>query len=386
MAHSKKIKLPTNKKVACAFQGGGALGAYQAGIVRALDEANYAPDWFIGTSIGAINAAIAAGNPEKIRVEKMHQFWNAIATPSWLTPSTNLDDPITRKMEHLLSSQITLYCGQPGFFQPRFPPPELGGYDSADLLSYYDTSPLRSTLEHYIDFDRINAKNGTRLSVGAVEICSGSMVYFDSLNQKIGPEHIMASGALPPGFPAVEVEGKLYWDGGISTNSPGTYALTNRCPKDLLLFTVHLFDSYGLNPTTLDEVLKRKKDIEYSSRFKKILELYKENHALKNNIRLLSEQIPKNKKLSPEIKQCIAKGHESTISIVRFLYEADGTQLSSKDYEFSEKSINERIARGYRDAKKALKDSPWLTEVSETEGIAIHDMALNKHYEDLTNE
>jgi len=383
-----KLKKNTaaDRIIACSFQGGGALGAYQVGVTRALDEAGYYPDWFIGTSIGAINAAIAAGNPEKIRVEKMHQFWEAIATPDYLNPSLSINTPETRKLEHFLSSQTTLFCGQPGFFQPRFPPPELGWHNTPDLLSYYDTSPLRSTLERFIDFDRINSNATTRLSIGAVEISSGKINYFDSFNQKIGPEHIMASGALPPGFPAIEIEGKFYWDGGISSNSPATYVLSNRCPKDLLCFTVHLFDSFGMNPTTLDEVLQRRKDIEFSSRVTKILQLYKEIHSLKNSIHILSKYIPEHEKLSPELKECISKGRETTVCLVRFLYEDDSTELSSKDYEFSHKSIIERIAHGYNTGKKAIKESPWTEPVPDTEGILVHDMSAIDHLNIMKEE
>ncbi len=376
----------TDKKIACSFQGGGALGAYQVGVLGALDEAGYYPDWFVGTSIGAINAAIAAGNPEKIRIEKMHDFWELIATPTYLDPIISLNDTQSRKLEHYLSSQTTLIRGQPGFFQLRFPPPETGWYDSADTISYYDTSPLRSTLERFIDFDRINSNSTTRVSLGAVEVCTGQMHYFDSFDQKIGPEHIMASGALPPGFPAVEVEGKLYWDGGISSNSPASYVLSNRCPRDLLCFAVHLFDSYGLNPTTLDEVLQRKKDIEFSSRMAKLIELYKEIHALKNSIHILSQYIPEDKKLNPELHLCLAKGRQSTVSLVRFLYEEDKTELSSKDYEFSQKSINERIAHGYRAGRKAIKQSPWLKPVPRTEGIEVYDMSVKNHLNSKEND
>lgn len=379
MPKSNKKKKLTNRIIACSFQGGGALGAYQLGVVRALDEAGYFPDWFVGTSIGAINAAIAAGNPPQVRVEKMQQFWDTISTPEMFPPLVAFDEPINRKINHLLSSQCSLFLGQPGFFRPRFPPPELGWHDSADLLSYYDTSPLRSTLEQFIDFDRINAKNSTRLSLGAVEISSGQIEYFDSHQQKIGPEHIMASGALPPGFPAVEIEGKLYWDGGISSNSPATYVLSHRYPKDLLCFAVHLFDSYGLNPTNLDEILQRKKDIEFSSRMAKVIQLYQEIHSLKNSIHMLAQHIPKDQKLSPEVKRCISKGNDSDIALVRFLYEADRTELSSKDYEFSKKSIAERIAHGYRDAKKAIQKSPWLEPVSQTVGVAVYDMSTKNH-------
>lgn len=380
MAKAKKKNAPSHHEyVACCFQGGGALGAYQVGVLHALDEAGYKPNWFIGTSIGAINAAIAAGNPEKERVEKLHQFWKEISTPDYMQEMPLPESLEHRKMQHFLSSQSTMFFGQPNFFEPRFPPVALGLYNTPDTLSFYDTSMLKSTLERFVDFDRINS-DATRLSVGAVEICSGEIVYFDSINQKIGPEHIMASGALPPSFPAVEIEGKFYWDGGISSNSPASYVLsTNNCPHNLLCFAIHLFDSYGLYPTTLDEVMKRKKDIEFSSRFSKMIQLYQQVHALKNCITTLSQFIPEDQKDHPDLQLCMGKGFESTISLVRFLYEHDDSEFASKDYEFSRTSILERIANGYRDGLKATKISPWMEPVSQQAGIAIHDMSPNKH-------
>lgn len=386
MSRTKKNKTSAFPKyIACCFQGGGAMGAYQVGVLHALDEAGYAPDWFVGTSIGAINAAIAAGNPEKLRIEKMYQFWKAISTPTFM--DTFIPDDIeNRKLQHLLSSQSAIFFGQPGFFKPRFPPVIPGWSDSPDKLSYYDTCELKNTLEQYIDFDRINSE-ATRLCVGAVEIASGEMVYFDSHHQKIGPEHIMASGALPPGFPAVEVEGKYYWDGGISSNSPSSYVLSSKeCPQNLLCFTIHLFDSYGLNPTTLDEVMMRKKDIEFSSRYTTMIQLYQQVHALKNSIHLLSRFVPEDKKSNPELKLCISRGQEATISLVRFLYEKESGEFASKDYEFSGKSIFERIKSGYRDGKKAIKKSPWLEPITQTTGIALYDMSPNKHLKKAENE
>lgn len=387
MAQAKKKNKPTHHQcIACCFQGGGALGAYQVGVLRALDEAGYDPDWFVGTSIGAINAAIAAGNPVKTRVEKMYQFWQSIATPSMVDSSLLPDDEMSRRIEHQVSANTSLLFGQPHFFSPRFPPLLMGYYDSPDTLSYYDTQGLKESLERYVDFDRINSKH-TRLSLGAVEICSGEMVYFDSKDHYIGPEHIMASGALPPGFPAIEIEGKYYWDGGLSSNSPASYVLdVNRCPRNLLCFTIHLFDSFGLQPTTLDEVMKRKKDIEYSSRFSKTIKMYQEVHALKNSIHFLSRFIPEEEKTNSEIKLCMARGYQSTVSLVRFLYELDVTEFSSKDYEFSKKTIDERIKNGYRDGKRAVKKSPWHKPVPRTIGLILHDISPNKHLQEIENE
>lgn len=378
MTQTKKNKKPSPyQTIACCFQGGGALGAYQVGIMHALDEAGYDPHWYAGTSIGAINAAIAAGNPPGIRIEKMRQFWESIATRSLLDDLPN--DGGSRQIEHFLSAQMTLFFGQPNFFTPRFPPLFFGFCDTPDTLSFYDTKQLKTSLERFVDFDRINSKH-VRISVGAVEISSGQIVYFDSKNKKIGPEHIMASGALPPGFPAVEIDGKYYWDGGISSNSPAAYVLSlEQCPRDLLCFSIHLFDSYGLSPVTLDEVMHRNKDIEYSSRFINTIEMYKEIHALKNSINILSQYVPEQEKANPELKLCIARGHESNIALVRFLYEHDETEFSSKDFEFSKKSITERIGNGYRDGQRAIKKSPWLQPVPQTTGIALYDMALHEH-------
>lgn len=244
---------------------------------------------------------------------------------------------------------------------------------------------MRSTLEQFVDFDRINNKKVTRLSVGAVEISSGQMIYFDSHKQKIGPEHIMASGALPPGFPAVEIDGKFYWDGGLANNSPIGYVLSNQDHPHVLCFMIHLFDSFGLNPATLDDVIKRKKDIEFSSRFSRMIHLYREVQTLKNSIHILSKYIPKKHKSNPDLKQCMARGSKSTICLVRFLCEQDESDLSTKDYEFSKKTIFERIANGYTDCKNAIKKSPWHKKIPLSEGIALHDMAPMKHME-IKNE
>ena len=370
----KNKKNPIYKHVACTFQGGGALGAYQVGVLQALDEAGYTPDWFVGTSIGAINAAIAAGNPEKVRVEKMHQFWESIATPPSPFSLDTIDNSLARKVEHLLSAHTTIFFGQSGFFTPRLVSPHLPWHSKADSLSYYDTSPLKATLERVVDFDRINDKKICRLSVGAVEVCSGKMIYFDSHQETIGPEHIMASGALPPGFPAVEVNGKFYWDGGISSNTPLNYVLGHQEEKHLLCFMINLFDSYGLDPSSMDEVMKRKKDIEFSSKFNKMIELYCQIHELKNSIHILSHYVPTADRGKNEIKQCLSRGHQSTISLVHFLYHQDGSELSSKDFEFSQKTIHERIQKGYADGQKAIKKSPWFEPVSATCGIAVHEV------------
>lgn len=295
MDRRKNKKAPTNHDyIACCFQGGGAMGAYQVGVLEALLEEDYSPDWFVGTSIGAINSAIAAGNSEKDRIDKLKAFWQLISTPPLIDESLIPHDTFNRRLHHFISAQTTLLFGQPGFFSPRWSSPAPASWNKP-FLSYYDTAPLRGTLEEFVDFDRINSGK-IRLSVGAVEVATGAMRYFDSEKETIGPEHIMASGALPPGFPPVEVEGRLYWDGGLSSNTPLSYVLLDQRPKALLCFMVHLFDSYGLEPAHMDDVEKRKKDIVYSSRFEKIIELHHEIHSLKYQIHQLIQELPPAKK------------------------------------------------------------------------------------------
>jgi len=365
-------------QIVFGFQGGGALGAYQVGVVTALHEAGYYPNWVTGTSIGAINAAIIAGNIPEDRIEKLHQFWSKISTPDIFDTDIIHADMITQRLSHYWSSLSALLFGQPGFFKPRLISPILDLETSPDHISFYDTSELRSTLEYFIDFELINHKknhHAIRLSVGAVEVCEGEMIYFDTEKHKIGPEHIMASAALPPGFPAVRIEDKLYWDGGISSNSPVQYILDDEKYSVALCFLVHLFDSYGVTPKNLDDVLKRRKDIEFSSRFSHLANLRKESHCLKYTINQLAKLIPDDKKKDPAIKEMLFRGCDRTISLVRFLYTGNPADLSSKDYEFSKKSADQHIKRGYRDTKQGLEKSPWLTPIPETAGIVLYDMA-----------
>lgn len=376
-SNKKKNNSDHHDYLAFCLQGGGSLGAYQVGIIHALQEAGYEPDWFVGTSIGAINSALAAGNSPKDRIDKMETFWNSISNPAALDESLYGEDIHSLRLRNFFSSQRSLMFGQPNFFSPRLIPPYFNWNDSPANISFYDTSELKSTLERLIDFDRINS-DATRLSVGAVEVCTGKITYFDSKKQKIFPEHIMASGALPPGFPAIEVEGEFYWDGGISSNSPVSYVLQDKNCYKLLCFMVHLFDSYGLQPTSLDEVLKRKKDIEFSSRFAKLVQMHQEIHALKFAIHQLSKHIPKDKCSKDIVQKCVQHGWNKTVNLVRFLYQGDGGDLSSKDYEFSAISIEARMQKGYEDGIASIKKSPWNKPVPEALGIALHDMAEGK--------
>lgn len=360
--------------IVCSLQGGGALGAYQVGVLKALHEAGYLPDWFVGTSIGAINAAICAGNRPKDRVDKLVEFWDRIASHNMLDAFVASEDVVLNRILNYWSAQTALVMGQLGFFQPRFPPPYLSMHDDPQLLSYYDTTPLKNTLEELIDFEWLNSGE-IRLTLGAVEITTGEIVYFDTQKTAIQAEHIMASGALPPGFPAVEVDGKMYWDGGLSSNTPVTQVLQDRNAEFRLCFMVHLFDSYGMKPESLDEVLKRKKDIEFSSRFLRLLELQRVEHKLRHQIHYLSKLLNKDTCNEPMVKQCAHLGWSHKIALVRFLLKGDEVDLSSKDYEFSSRSIKRHIENGHANGKRAIKKSVWNQDIPDSEGIALYDMA-----------
>ncbi|WP_308418181.1 patatin-like phospholipase family protein [Chitinimonas sp. BJB300] len=256
------------------LQGGGALGAYQAGVYEALACTCYRPDWVAGVSIGAINAALIAGNPPERRIERLSEFWHLVSNgmglpnnPSETYPWLKLlsKQHRSRSAFNQFSASWSALLGIPGFYKPRFPPAWLQFNGAPSVLSIYDTAPLRTTLEDLIDFDLINSKK-VRLSVGAVNVVTGNSEYFDNFARTIGPEHIMASGALPPAFAPVEIDGNVYWDGGIVSNTPLQYVLDTHRKTSLLVFQVDLFNARGALPINLAEVQQRQKDILYSSR------------------------------------------------------------------------------------------------------------------------
>src|SRR6187431_2165468 len=271
---------PVDAQRVLVLQGGGALGSYQAGAFQALCRAGFEPEWIAGISIGAINAAIIAGNDPDKRVGRLKEFWEMVSAPVPWNPVTNGDR--ARSLFNETSAALIATFGVPGFFTPRLPPAPLWPQGSPQSQSYYDTAPLKKTLERLVDFDRINDLK-TRLSVGAVGVTSGNFKYFDNvemkkLGKKIGPEHIMASGALPPGFPSVEIDGEHFWDGGIASNTPLDYVLENERSRDLLIFQVDLFSARGDLPATLLEAAEREKDIRFSSRTRMNTDMNRQIH------------------------------------------------------------------------------------------------------------
>lgn len=360
--------------LAFCFQGGGALGAYQVGVLQALLEADYQPDWFVGISIGAINAAIAAGNPPQERISQLKAFWQTIATPE-IIPTDQIPPfgPIYRRTLNFMSSQVTAIFGQPGFFTPRLPPAIFDYKADPSSLSYYDTTPLLDTINKFVDFKRINA-GGHRLAIGAVNVATGCMKFFDSAQEKITAEHIMASCALPPGFPAVKIADEYYWDGGISCNTPLHYVLNNQPSKALLCFLIHLFDSYGMIPTNMDDVTKRRKDITFSSLYKNIMEIHQELHILKFQVHELARHLPKEFHQHHLVQKCLNNGWDNTTTLVRFVYEGDEAELASKDYEFSNLSIKKHMQQGYADVQRCFPNAPWQSPPLADEGIKFYDM------------
>jgi NTE family protein len=350
-------------RIVLLLQGGGALGAYQAGVYEALAEANLHPDWVAGISIGAINAAIIAGNPPNLRVEKLREFWAGI-THSWfdvgageLGPPLLAHGDSARGSVNQMSALVALMNGAPGFFRPRILNPWFHLFGTVEATSYYDTAHLKATLQSVIDFDRVNAEHAkTRLSLGAVNVRSGNLVYFDSPSQIIKPEHVMASGALPPGFPAIEIEGEHYWDGGLVSNTPLQWiAMTQHRPPDSLVFQVDLWSARGEFPRNLAEVATRQKEIQYSSRTRAFTDYFKRVTKLRNMVAALLEELPEEMRNREEVKSLSLAADQHAANIVQLIYRPKGYEGDSKDYEFSRRSMEEHWRAGYCDAVYALR-------------------------------
>jgi NTE family protein len=352
-----------DKKVALVLQGGGALGSYQAGVYEALATSEYVPDWVAGISIGAINAAIIAGNVPEKRVERLRAFWEGITT-SWPWP---IGSDAAFDVHRRASCLNALVFGQPGFFAPRLP--TLGTMPQ----SYYDTRPLKQTLERLVDFDRINGGE-IRFSVGAVNVRTGDFAYFDNARTTIRAEHVMASAALPPGFPPVEIDGECYWDGGLVSNTPLQYVLEYIPRRSRLTFQVDLFDGCGSRPTNLDEVGEREKDIRYASKTRAITDLFRMIHDVRHNYNNLWDRLPEELRNTPEAKFLYEFGCVTTMDIVELIYRPGDPQGVAKDYEFSRSTMRTRWREGLCDARTMLLASPWLAPMPPEVGARTFDV------------
>ncbi|ANY78779.1 hypothetical protein BB934_11525 [Microvirga ossetica] len=374
---------PQFERLALVLQGGGALGAYQGGVYQALAEADLHPNWIGGISIGAINAAIIAGNPPKERVARLRAFWERITAPPPWMPSigTSMLGALEFGSEflHTLVNQTqactTLMNGAPGFFFPRQLPPFLGSAN-IETNSFYDVGPLRETLEELVDFDRINAQE-TRFAIGAVNIRTGNLEFFDNAERTLEPEHIMASGALPPGFPAVQVGGDYYWDGGLVSNTPLQWLRDSRPRQDSLVFQVDLWSARGEIPHDLVGIDLRQKDIRFSSRTRKNTDQFKQEQRLRRAAHRLLQLVSDQDLLNADSEMALlrAKADETVHNIVHLIYRAKSYEGSSKDYEFSRETMEEHWSAGYEDTARTLRHPDILKRPVTPDGVATFDLS-----------
>lgn len=439
---------PPFECIALLLQGGGALGAYQAGVYEAMAEANLQPDWVCGISIGAINSALIAGNPPETRVDRLREFWRGVTTaPLWdgaedlalgtaeplehlmkrasvaaaalgvvgpapvsggplpaqpaagdgrgdgdwlralwdklgLKPfsfqppdlaSFGLRGDVARGFANWMSASLALIRGAPDFFVPRIPVPWLQPAGSLQATSYYDTAPLRTTLERLVDFDRINSGE-TRFAVGAVNVSSGNFVYFDNSAQVIGPAHVMASGALPPGFPPVEIEGEYYWDGGLVSNTPLQWVLEGEPREDTLAFQVDLWSARGKFPRNVPEVMTRQKEIQYSSRTRAASDRFKQKQQMRHALANLMAKLPEELKHGPEFDLLNGFAGQKVYNLIQLIYRSKAYEGDSKDYEFSRLSMEDHWRAGYHDTVRTLRHPEVLERPTNRAGVFTFDL------------
>jgi NTE family protein len=363
------------ESVALLLQGGGALGAYQAGVYEALRKAGVEPSWIAGISIGAVNSAIIAGNAPEHRVDKLRAFWELVSNGDhgWPTFWGGMlsEGPMRGWINQLAAGRI-MAEGAPGFFAPRVPPPYLLGAGSPGATSWYDTAALRSTLERLVDFDRINARE-LRFSVGAVNVRTGNFTYFDNATHVIGPEHIMASGALPPAFEAVEIEGELYWDGGLVSNTPLDWVLSAHSELNTLVFQVDLWSARGEAPRDLAEVATRAKEIQFSSRTRTATDSFRKLQRLRAVYNELHALLPPELAATPQAQLLARACDPAVYNIVQLIYRSPSYEGQSKDYEFSRKTMEEHWAAGRRDAEITLAHPEALALPQGVNAVHVYD-------------
>lgn len=336
--------MPLPDHVVLVFQGGGALGSFQAGVYEQLAALHVEVDWVAGISIGAINAAIIAGNPPEWRLERLRAFWNKVSggMPNvWLPDNDHI-----REAAHLAAAATVAMYGVPGFFRPHGPFAPFMPPGSAQAISLYDTSPLVDTLNELVDWDLLNG-GAVRLSVGAVDVESGNFTYFDNHAGRIDARHIMASGALPPGLPPVEIDGRHYWDGGLVSNTPLSYVLDHQCDRDMLAFQVDLFPAEGPMPAELTDVWSRQKDIQYSSRTRQVTDLYLRSRREHRAIRAVLDKLPPAMASDPDVQRLRAMiGEEGAVNIVHLIYRSREWEGGARDFEFSRSTMLDHWMQG----------------------------------------
>ena len=354
-------------QVVLVLQGGGALGAYQVGVYEALHDAGIEPEWVIGTSIGAINAALIAGNPIGERIDRLNAFWRHVEKPS------TIPGPLDwLGMGNMVANMTTVMRGIPAFFEPNLA--ALRGTRAnvgVEQASYYSTEPLRRTLGELLDFKSL-AGGPTRLTVGAVNACTGAMRYFDSRDETLSVEHVMASGALPPAFPAVRIDGEPYWDGGIYSNTPIEAVLDDRPRRNALIFAVNVWHQTAPEPESIWEVMGRQKDIQFASRADSHIARQKQIHRLRHVIRELTRQLPAAKQADPVVKELTAWGCGTTMHVAHLLAPRLEGEDHTKDIDFSPAGVANRREAGYADTMKMIERSPWRAPTDPIEGVVEH--------------
>jgi NTE family protein len=353
------------------LQGGGALGSYQAGAFEALDASGRLTDWVAGVSIGAINAALIAGNPPERRTRQLRAFWEMVTSQSFANPFAGGN--WGRGLYNNLSAGVALVQGVNGFFRPRFPAATLRLPGTTGASSHYDTSPLRDTLLDLVDFDYLNAGH-VRFSIGAVNVETGNMTWFDSTEQRITPEHIMASGALPPGFPAIEIDGQFFWDGGLVSNTPLQYVYDQRGADDLCIFQVDLFNARGDLPASVWQIEARTKDIRFSSRTRFNTDTLCGLHIAHSAGRRLYDKLPEALRDDPDALALLASPREPAITIAHLIYRQSRYEHQSKDFEFSRPSMLDHWQAGGQDVTTTLNHPEWQARHRDCNLVRVFDL------------
>lgn len=363
--------LPLPETVALVLQGGGALGSYQAGVVEALSAAAIEPDWVAGISIGAVNAAIIAGNPPERRVERLRGFWDQAT--SWLPSFPIPPDEMVREFVHEWSAGFVAMAGVPGFFGPRFVSPFLAVPGSPGALSFYDATPLRATLDELVDWDLAN-DGPVRLSVGAVDVESGNFRYFDSDEQRIDARHVMASGALPPGLPPVEIDGRLYWDGGLVSNTPLQHVLDNQ-REGMIVFQVDLFSAADERPRTIMDVMARAKEITFSSRTRQVTDQVMRLRKERELVRKVLAKLPDELRDDADVVALGRMAAEQPVSLVHLIYRANTWEGGARDFEFSTRTMREHWMAGRAAVEATMANADLVAENILTGRTAAFDLA-----------
>lgn len=378
-----RVRVPPYETIALVLQGGGALGAYQAGVFQGLDEAGIAPNWLAGISIGALNTAVIAGNPPEKRVERLNEFWQTICQPNvslemWpgMEQAFSGINDYMRGAMNAISATNTALRGQKGFFEPRFPSPLWRHSSSPEDASLYSIHPLKSTLERLCDFDRINENaSELRVSVGAVNLRTGNFTYFDNRKIKLRPEHFMASGALPPAFPAVEIDGEHYWDGGLVSNTPLAYVLESRPLEDTLAFQVDLWSARGAAPTNLEEVADRIKEIQYSSRTRMVTDQLRRAQNFRRLLQRMLDDLPKDvRDHAAYCKVAQELACNKRYNVIHLIYQDKAYESHYKDFDFSPASMQEHWHSGLEDIRSTLSTRHYLAMPDNESGFVTHDV------------